>query len=36
MADNLIKGVSLTEGLGKNVGASLMGAGAGLAANYIG
>jgi hypothetical protein len=36
MADNLIKGVGLTEGLSKNVGSSLAGAGAGLAANYLG
>lgn len=36
MADNLIKGVGLMNGLEKNVGSSLAGAGAGLAANYIG
>ena len=36
MADNLIKGVGLTEGLSKDVGSSLAGTGAGLAANYIG
>ena len=36
MGNNLMKGVSLTEGLGKNVGSSLAGAGAGIAANYIG
>ena len=36
MANNIIKGTSLTQGLGKNVGSSVAGAGAGLAANYIG
>jgi hypothetical protein len=36
MADNLIKGVGLMNGLEKDVGSSLAGAGAGLAANYIG
>ena len=36
MADNLMKGQMLSEGLGQNVGASLAGAGSGLAANYIG
>ena len=36
MADNLIKGVGLMNGLEKNVGSSLAGAGAGLAANYLG
>lgn len=36
MADNLLKGQALTQGLGQNVGASLAGAGAGIAANYIG
>lgn len=36
MADNVLKGTYLTKGLGQNAGASLAGAGAGLAANYIG
>jgi hypothetical protein len=36
MANNILKGTSLTQGLGKNVGSSVAGAGAGLAANYIG
>ena len=36
MANNIIKGTSLTQGLGKNVGSSVAGAGAGLAANYVG
>jgi len=36
MADNLVKGVGLMNGLEKDVGSSLAGAGAGLAANYIG
>lgn len=36
MANNILKGEMLTEGLSQNVGSSLAGAGAGLAANYIG
>ena len=36
LSNNLLKGQALTEGLGQNVGASLAGAGAGIAANYIG
>jgi len=36
MANNIIKGTSLTQGLGKNVGSSVVGTGAGIAANYIG
>ena len=36
IGNNIIKGSSLLEGLGKNAGASLAGAGAGIAANYIG
>lgn len=36
IADNLLKGNALTQGLAKNVGTSLAGAGAGIAANYIG
>lgn len=36
MADNLVKGVGLMNGLEKNVGSSLAGTGAGLAANYLG
>ena len=36
IANNLIKGEALTQGLGQNMGASLAGAGAGIAANYIG
>jgi hypothetical protein len=36
LANNVLKGTTLTEGLGKNAGASLAGAGAGLAANYVG
>jgi hypothetical protein len=36
MANNALKGTYLTKGLGQNVGSSLSGAGAGLAANYIG
>ena len=36
ISDNLLKGQILTEGLGQNIGASLAGAGAGIAANYIG
>ena len=36
IGNNIIKGSSLLEGLGKNAGASLVGAGAGIAANYIG
>lgn len=36
MANNILRGTSLTQGLAKNVGSSLAGAGAGIAANYIG
>jgi hypothetical protein len=36
MANNILKGTSLTDGLAKNAGASIAGAGAGIAANYIG
>ena len=36
LSNNLIKGQSLTTGLANNVGASVAGAGAGIAANYIG
>ena len=36
LANNVLKGTTLTEGLGKNAGASLAGAGAGLAVNYVG
>ena len=36
MANNIIKGTTLTNGLGKNVGTSLAGAGVGIASNYIG
>ena len=36
MANNILKGTSLTQGLGKNVGSSVASVGAGLAANYIG
>ena len=36
MANNVINGTSLFQGLGKNAGASLAGAGAGIAANYVG
>lgn len=36
LATNIMKGRALTEGLSKNAGASIAGAGAGLAANYIG
>ena len=36
ISNNLLKGTSLLDGLGKDVGSSLAGAGAGLAANYIG
>lgn len=37
MSNNLLKpGVSLTQGLGQNVGASVAGAGLGIAGNYIG
>ena len=36
MSSNLFKGETLAKGLGQNVGASVAGAGAGLAANYIG
>ena len=36
MANNILKGTSLTQGLGQNVGASVAGAAAGLGANYIG
>lgn len=36
MSQNLLKGQSLTQGLGQNVGNSLAGAGVGMAANYIG
>ena len=36
IADNMLKGTALTEGLKQNLGASLAGAGAGIAANYLG
>ena len=36
IGDNLLKGAALTKGLGINAAASLAGAGAGLAANYMG
>ena len=36
MANNIIKGTTLTNGLGKNVGNSIAGAGVGMASNYIG
>ena len=36
LSNNLLKGTALASGLGKNVGSSLAGAGAGIAANYIG
>ena len=36
MAENTIKGTALTQGLGKNAAGSLAGAGAGIAANYLG
>ena len=36
MANNLFKGASLTEGLGRNVTKSLGGAGVGIGANLIG
>jgi hypothetical protein len=36
MAENTIKGTALTEGLSKNAAGSLAGAGAGIAANYLG
>lgn len=36
ISNNLLKGTSLIDGLGKDVGSSLAGAGAGIAANYIG
>lgn len=36
MGNNLLKGTSLLQGLGKNLGGSLAGAGVGLAANYLG
>ena len=36
ITNNIIKGTTFAEGLGKNVGASVAGATAGLAANYIG
>lgn len=36
MTNNILKGTSLTQGLGQNVGASVAGAAAGLGANYIG
>jgi hypothetical protein len=36
IANNLIKGDTLLKGLDVNTGASVAGAGAGLAANYIG
>lgn len=36
MANNLIKGTSLTQGLGKNAGSSVAGAAAGIGANYVG
>ena len=36
MANNLIKGIGLTEGLSQNVGSTLAGTGTGIAANYLG
>ena len=36
ISNNLLKGNSLIDGLGKDVGSSVAGAGAGIAANYIG
>ena len=36
LSNNILKGTTLTEGLGRNAGASIAGTGAGLAANYIG
>ena len=36
IADNLLKGEALTQGVMQNAGASIAGAGAGIAANYIG
>lgn len=36
IGDNLLKGAALTKGLGVNTAASLAGAGAGIAANYMG
>lgn len=36
MGDNLLKGISLQEGLSRDVGASVAGVGAGIAGNYIG
>ena len=36
MTSNLIKGNALTQGLGKNVGGSLLGSGVGLASNFAG
>ena len=36
VADNLLKGQSLAQGLGQNVGSALAGAGVGIASNYIG
>ena len=36
LTTNLMKGQALTQGLGRNMGGSLAGAGTGLAANYIG
>ena len=36
MTNNLMKGQGLFDGLGRNVGSSLAGAGSGIAANYIG
>ena len=36
LSNNILKGTSLTDGLARNAGASIAGAGAGIAANYIG
>ena len=36
ITNNILKGTSLMDGLGKDVGSSLAGAGAGLASNYLG
>jgi hypothetical protein len=36
IGNNLVKGTSLLNGLGKNALSSLAGAGAGIAANYMG
>jgi len=36
LANNVLKGEALTQGLGQNAGVSLAGAGVGLASNYIG